>query len=67
VKFFVQIEGEAQNPCSTADAAIAFAKTRLYLSPAEEERVRSELRKGQIAKWTYGFKHAQIIVRQEDD
>ncbi len=65
--FLVEIEGDAQQPFGTVDLAIDYARTRLYLSPAKEVLIRNDLRKGQIAVWSYGFKSGQIIPRQDND
>lgn len=63
MNFFVQIEGDSAKPCRTADDAITYAKTRVYLSTADEIRVRADLQNGQTAQYAYGFKSVQIIPR----
>ncbi len=66
MRFIVQVEGDSAKLCSTADEAIAYARTRVYLSPADEIHARNDLENGSIAEWSYGFKALQIIPRQDD-
>ena len=67
MNFIVQVQNDSAKLFPTADDAIAYAGTRVYLSMTDEIHVRDDLRKGQIAEWSYGFKAVQIIPRQEDE